>query len=817
MRTPIRSLLATLGAATLVLAIAGGGVAEASTGPVAHASPETVTNGSETVDVASPFVLLQSSSGVPPVSNTICPDGGQFSNETDPSSCEGPGIPAASQGVITGSGFTPGDNIYVELCNGVPPTTSGYTTAANCTYSNTATIVPASGDLSINTAQGSYQFEIFHGEDLNDEDWNCLAPGDNPDGTTTAVGDLPIDSALPSYGASTVGTAGGSTAPCQLRIGDTLSYTSNDIFIPVTNLDGSETPPAVTPGAPGTPSVTAGPEGTGRAQVSFTAPTTGGTATSYTVNATDTTTSAVVTASGSTSPINVGGLTIGDSYTFTVTAMNTAGSATSAASGPVLIPGLAAPDAPGTPTVTLGPDGSGEATITAKASSSGGAASSYTITGTNTVTSAVVTAMSGSPSAELTGLTIGDTYTFTVTATNSTGSATSAASAPVEIPALPAPGAPSTPEVTVGPVNSGDASVSFTASTSGGAASSFVVTATPTTSGTAVTATATSSPISVTKLTPGLSYTFTVKAENASGSATSAPSAAVEIPFLAKPDAPAAPKVTVGTAGSGDATVTFTPSASGGKASSFVVKATPTRGGTAVTATGTASPISVAKLTPGVSYTFTVEAENSAGTATSAASAAVTIPAAVAPGISGTAPAVTAGKVYRYQFKITGDPTPKVTSSGLPRGLTCSATGLISGKVTKSGSYTVKLTATNSAKTVTKTFTLTVHPGAAAKVTVKQGSGQTAREKAGFRDKLEVTVTDAYGNKVSGAKVTFKVTSGPADFPRSAKSATATTTSAGVATAPALTATSSTGTVRVTATVSGVRTAASFSEKVVKS
>jgi hypothetical protein len=248
------ALVAMIGAAALVGLTAAPAIA--SPGITATGITATATNGSETVTVSNPFVLQQSSPAAgtakadPPNSNTICPDGGQFSTEANPSSCEGPGIPAANQGVITGSGFTPGANVYVGLCNGVPSTTNGYEVAANCTYDNTATIVPASGNIAINTAQGSYQFEVFHGEDLNDEDWNCLAKGDDPNGTTTAVGNLPIDNTLPSYGASTVGAAGGSTAPCQLRIGITQTYTAQDIYIPVTNLDGALTPPVTAPESP---------------------------------------------------------------------------------------------------------------------------------------------------------------------------------------------------------------------------------------------------------------------------------------------------------------------------------------------------------------------------------------------------------------------------------------------------------------------------------------------------------------------------------------------------------------------------------------
>jgi hypothetical protein len=76
------------------------------------------------------------------------------------------------------------------------------------------------------------------------------------------------------------------------------------------------------------------------------------------------------------------------------------------------------------------------------------------------------------------------------------------------------------------------------------------------------------------------------------------------------PDLPE--KVTIGTAtgGSGEATVTFTPSLTGGVATSFTATATP--GG--ATKTGTSSPLIVQSLVGGTAYTFTVTANNASGT-----------------------------------------------------------------------------------------------------------------------------------------------------------------------------------------------------------
>ena len=86
-------------------------------------------------------------------------------------------------------------------------------------------------------------------------------------------------------------------------------------------------PPAAT--APGAPVIGTATAGNGQATVNFTPPASDGGSpiTQYTVTATDHTNAANggQTATGTASPITVSGLTNGDSYTFTVTATNTAG------------------------------------------------------------------------------------------------------------------------------------------------------------------------------------------------------------------------------------------------------------------------------------------------------------------------------------------------------------------------------------------------------------------------------------------------------------------------------------------------------------
>jgi trimeric autotransporter adhesin len=187
----------------------------------------------------------------------------------------------------------------------------------------------------------------------------------------------------------------------------------------------------------------------------------------------------------------------------------------------------AVPGAPAIGTATAG-NASASINFTAPSSNGGSAITSYTVTSSP---GGIIATGSSSP-ITLTGLTNGTAYTFTVTATNANG--TSPASAPTNsvTPAATVPGAP-----TIGTATAANAAatISFTAPTSNGgsAITSYTVTSSPG----GISATGNSSPITVTGLTNGTAYTFTVIATNANGtSPTSAPSNSVT---------PAAPTATL--------------------------------------------------------------------------------------------------------------------------------------------------------------------------------------------------------------------------------------------------------------------------------
>jgi hypothetical protein len=352
--------------------------------------------------------------------------------------------------------------------------------------------------------------------------------------------------------------------------------------------------------------------------------------------------------------------------------------------------------APGQPTaVTATPaDGQASVSFTPPASDGGAEITSYTVTSTpggKTATGA------GSPLV-VTGLTNGVSYTFTVTAHNAAGdSAPSAASnAVVPSAAAVAPGAPTGVVATPG---DGHASVAFTqpASDGGATITSYTVTSAPG----GKTATGAGSPLVVTGLTNGVSYTFTVTAHNTAGEGLASAASAAVTPRTI----PGQPTNVAATPGSGQASVTFTaPVSDGGAAiTSYTVTSTP--GGK--TATGAGGPLVVTGLTNGVSYTFTVTAHNAAGDGPPSGASNAVVPGTtpVAPGApSGVVATPANGQAWVTFTPPASDGGAGITSytvTASPGGQSVSGTAapiLVTG-LSNGTSYTFTVTATNSVGT----------------------------------------------------------------------------------------------------------------------
>ncbi|MFS3130405.1 fibronectin type III domain-containing protein, partial [Nocardioides sp. Bht2] len=258
--------------------------------------------------------------------------------------------------------------------------------------------------------------------------------------------------------------------------------------------------------------------------------------------------------------------------------------------------------------------GNGQATVsfTAPVSDGGSAITSYTVAadpGTATRT------CDASP-CTVTGLSNGTAYTFTVVATNEAGDSVvsdpSAAVTPIT-----KPGAPTGVTATAG---NGQATVSFTAPVSdgGSAITSYTVAADP---GTA-TKTCDASPCTVTGLSNGTAYTFTVVATNAEGDSDPSARSASVTPARV-PDAPSA---VVAVAGDRRATVSFVPPLDNGGApiTSFTVTTRP--GG--ISTVCAASPCAITGLSNGTAYRFVVRATNVHGDSFESAPSAAVRPAA---------------------------------------------------------------------------------------------------------------------------------------------------------------------------------------------
>jgi hypothetical protein len=280
--------------------------------------------------------------------------------------------------------------------------------------------------------------------------------------------------------------------------------------------------------APGPPTAVTATPGNAKATVRWHAPSsTGGSAiTGYAVTGSP---SGSCTTTGALTCV-VTGLTNGTSYTFTVTASNPTVGSASAASNSVTPAGP-----PGVPTHVAATAGNAQAKVTwtAPASNGGSPITKYVVAASGSG-GQTCTWTSGALSCTVTGLLNGTSYTFTVTASNAvTAGSASAASAAVT------PTGPSLPPTGISAV-AGDqqATVSCTAPASNGGAAITSYTATASPGG--AHASATTCPVTVTGLTDGTAYTFTVTTTNSLGtSVASAASNSVTPVDTHPPSAPA--------------------------------------------------------------------------------------------------------------------------------------------------------------------------------------------------------------------------------------------------------------------------------------
>ena len=420
----------------------------------------------------------------------------------------------------------------------------------------------------------------------------------------------------------TCSTAGALTCTVTGLVNGTTYY----VTVQATNAAGAST--RSTPRVPATPSLlpgavsaVTGVAGSGQVALTWTPGGMGASAiTDYTIwyssggaytlfsDGTSTATSATVT-----------GLTNGVAYTFEVYAVNTNGTGpVSAASAPVTP--ATVPDAP---TIGTATPGNARATITWTAPLNNGGSA---------VTGYVITPSTGSPvtvgnvsTYTVTGLTNGTAYTFTVAAINTVGTGAASASSASVTPLTTVADPP-----TIGTATAANTSATLTwtapLNNGGFAITGYVIT--PSTGSPITVGNVTN--YTVTGLTNGTAYTFTVAAITTAGTGGDSAASNSVTPYTTVAGAP-----TIGTATASDTSATLTwtaPLSDGGLAiSGYVI--TPSSGSPITV--GNVTTYAVTGLTNGTAYTFTVAAINTAGNSVPSASSNSVMPAALGGGGGG--------------------------------------------------------------------------------------------------------------------------------------------------------------------------------------
>jgi sugar lactone lactonase YvrE len=458
------------------------------------------------------------------------------------------------------------------------------------------------------------------------------------------------------------------------------------------SLNYTVVPAAIAPSAPRsvTASVTAAAN---RATVTWLAPTSDGDSsiTSYTVTSEPGGFTAT-TADGLTLTADVTGLTNGVAYIFRVAATNAVGTSSASLASAAVIPYIV-PDAP-TPGTATPSNASCALSWSAPADNGGSAITGYRITANPVITPII---LGNVTSTNITGLTNGIEYTFSVQASNARGfSAPASFTAATPAPILPS--APRSVTTNVAAAGSGEVIVSWLAPLDDGGAP--ITEYTVTSSSGEFTAQIDGETLStiVSGLTNGISYTFTVVATNSVGNSPASTASAATIPYTV-PDVPTIVSVT---ATNTAATLTWSaPASNGGNAITTYTLSSSPASTTITTASTTAT---VTGLTNGITYTFTVRANNARGASAGANFAAVT-PAPIAPSaprsvtttiVGSTATVSWLAPVSNGGATITGYTVTSYPSIGSPvtvngTTLTANVTGLAEGT-----EYTFAVFATNS-------------------------------------------------------------------------------------------------------------------------
>ncbi len=434
--------------------------------------------------------------------------------------------------------------------------------------------------------------------------------------------------------------------------------------------------PSLLPGAPTALSATPGNK---QASIAFTAPAGIG---GYPVIGYEYSTNggtSWISAGTASSPVVIAGLTNGTAYTVILRAINAAGAGTASSSVNVT-PAMA----PGAPAITGATAGTGSNSITlgnvsiafTAADANGSALTNYEYSLNGGSWTAHSPAATTSPLV-ITGLSKGTNAVIGLRAVNGVGPG------PADTVSVVPLGVPDAPTDASAVAASTQASVSW--SPPGNTGGAKIIDYTATSSPGSFTCTTSGTGCTVTGLTNGTAYTFTVTARNTYGSSIASTASASVRPGAV----PGAPQSVSATAGNAQASVSWTAPVSNTPATtSYTVAAsqdaskTCTTSGTSCTVTG---------LTNGTAYSFSVTATNGLGTGAAGVSGSVTpvttpgIPTllSVTPGnatatLVWMAPASEGGSaITGYSVQANGNNSIVTGCTALNAGATtCQATGL---------------------------------------------------------------------------------------------------------------------------------------------
>ena len=510
----------------------------------------------------------------------------------------------------------------------------------------------------------------------------------------------------------------------------------------------SVTPQPTPPDAPTGLSVT---NGDGAATVSFTAGTDYGVPiTNYEYQLSNSGTWIAFSPAVTSTPVTISGLTNGTSYPLKLRAISADGAGAASSSATLNPAGT-----PGNPTALTVSAGNASATLSFTDAALNGNTFytyEYTTDGGTTWTEAscpmppmympmpcsrsstnpatlTITKQSAAPNNVLVNGTAYQVALRVKCGTSWPGTATAPTSTVAVVPAA-APNAPTALSATSG---NGEATISFTAGSDGGSPiTNYAYELDGNGTWIPLSPAVTASPVTITGLTNGTTYTVKLRAINAVGNGAASASGVSVSPQAVAPSAPTTP---VATRGDASISVAFTAGANGGAPiTNYEYELDGSGTWIAFSPAQTTSPVTISGLTNGTAHTVKVRAVNTVGSGAASSSTSSVTPAALpsAPTIAGatagngsasiafTAGATGGSAITNYEYSTDNGsnwvtPSPAVTTSPL------SITGLTGGTT-----YQVKLRAVNAvgsgAATTASSVTPTIGlPGAPTSLTLTAG------------------------------------------------------------------------------------------------